>query len=154
MLFPDIKNVNLSKVPAHGRFGTERKYDVHTGLDIYCEEGQEVYAIESGIVVGFCQFTGQFAGSPWWKDTWALLVKGESGVILYGEIRPKMIMNMFVNKGDEIGKVKRVLKKDKGLPMTMLHLELYEHGYRGQGEWWKLGDEKPNMLLNIESLVG
>ena len=47
--------------------------------------------------------------------------------------------------------VKRVLKKDKGLPMTMLHIELYEHGYRGDGEVWIT--EKPMMLLNIEEIL-
>jgi hypothetical protein len=35
--------------------------------------------------------------------------------------------------------------------MTMLHIELYQHGYRGTGEVWI--DEKPDMLSNIEEIL-
>ena len=37
--------------------------------------------------------------------------------------------------------------------MTMLHIELYKHGYRGNWEIWNLNGEKPENLLNIEEIL-
>lgn len=48
---------------AGGVFGAVRKYDIHTGIDLYCESGDHVYAIEDGIVVNVCHFTGPKVGS-------------------------------------------------------------------------------------------
>jgi murein DD-endopeptidase MepM/ murein hydrolase activator NlpD len=43
---------------AGGVFGAVRKYDIHTGIDLYCELEDPVYAIEDGVVVNVCHFTG------------------------------------------------------------------------------------------------
>jgi murein DD-endopeptidase MepM/ murein hydrolase activator NlpD len=136
-----------------GKFGAVRKYDIHTGIDLYCEEHSKVFAIESGIVVNICNFTGEKAGSPWWENTQAVLIEGQSGVVLYGEVSTDLNIGDKVKEGQIIGEVLRVLKKDKGLPMTMLHLELYKRGYRGDGEIWNLNENKPEMLLNPDILL-
>ena len=51
-MFP-LKRYN-HKIPTPyqdpGGFGTKRKYDVHTGVDLYCEDGDDVYSIEDGVV--------------------------------------------------------------------------------------------------------
>lgn len=112
-----------------GQFGAVRKYDIHTGIDLYCEEGSIVSALEDGIVVAVEDFTGTKANSPWWNDTKAVLVEGKSGVICYGEIEPCVNVGDLIWAGDTIGKV---LKKNKGRPTTMLHLELYEKGRLGE----------------------
>lgn len=138
---------------SYGSFGAIRKYDIHTGIDLYCKEGDFVYAIEDGIIIDSFYFTGISAGSPWWNDTKAITVEGKSGVILYGEINPYAYVGCKVKKGDVIGTVVTVLKKDKGRPMNMLHLELYKKGYRGQGETWLLNQNKPNMLLDPTNLI-
>jgi murein DD-endopeptidase MepM/ murein hydrolase activator NlpD len=145
------KDIDLSKIPEQGRFGGRRKFDTHTGVDIYCQQGTPVTPIEPGLVVGVCDFTGPDAGSPWWLPTKAVLVEGNSGVVLYGEIDPAVKVGEYLYLGSIIGFVERVLRNDKGLPTTMLHLELYQRGYRGEGEWWR--EEKPSMLLNIEDLL-
>ena len=136
-----IKNIDdLSIIPPHGRFGAIRKFDVHTGFDIYCPDGEPVYAIESGIVTSIEHFTGKFTTPipmPWWANTMAIGIEGKSGVILYGEVyTPKIKVGDKIFEGQKIAKVKRVLKKDKGLPTTMLHIELYEHGYRDEWAIW------------------
>lgn len=136
-----------------GRFGGKRKFDIHTGIDLYCNQLDRVYAIEPGIVVNVCHFTGPQVGLDWWNDTEAVLIEGKSGVILYGEVLPSVKVGDSVSEGEEIGKILRVLKKDKGLPMDMLHLELYKHGYRGDGEIWKLDEDKPEMLKDPSMLV-
>ncbi len=145
--------INIESIPEDGRFGGRRKYDTHTGIDLYCDENTEVRAMESGVIVNICDFTGEKAGSPWWNDTKAVMIESESGVVLYGEIQPLFYWRRGdqIKEGSIIGHVKQVLKNDKGRPMTMLHLELYEIGYRGDGEWWR--EERPAQLKNIEELL-
>ena len=134
-----------------GTFGAVRKYDIHTGIDLYCREGTKVYAMEDGEIVGIEAFTGKEAGSPWWNYTIAILIEGRHGVICYGELNETESSGLFVGnkikEGDLIGKIKQVLRKNKGKPMSMLHLELYKHGTR-KTVWWKHGEPKPEQLLD------
>lgn len=148
-VFP-LTRFNLESIPEKdhpGAFGSKRKFDTHTGVDLYCDENTSVLAVESGYVINIENFTGSKAESPWWNDTKAILIEGKSGVVLYGEIEPIVGLPIGdrVNGGQVIGKVKTVLKKDKGLPMTMLHFELYKYGTI-QSEWWR--EEKPDNLLD------
>lgn len=119
-----------------GTFGAVRKFNRHPGLDLYCAVGTNVVAVEDGTIVGIQYFTGSMLRSPWWNSTFCVMVKGKSGVANYGEIE----YNRYLKPGDEIkrgdfvGTVMRVLKKDKGRPTSMLHFELYstfdsKHGW-------------------------
>jgi murein DD-endopeptidase MepM/ murein hydrolase activator NlpD len=134
-----------------GDFGAIRKHDIHTGVDIYCEPQQIVVAVEDGEVVSIENFTGESANppSPWWNDTKAVLVEGPSGVVVYGEIKPldSIAVGQKIKVGKILGKVITVLKKDKGMPMTMLYIELYKKGTR-ETAIWNLGEEQPENLLN------
>ena len=138
----------LPQENSQGWFGGKRKHDIHTGIDLYCNHKDPVYAIEDGVVVNVCHFTGPQVGLDWWNNTEAVLIEGKSGVILYGEVLPEVKIGQVIKEGEFIGQILRVLLVDKGLPMDMLHLELYEHGYRGDGEIWYPLSEKPKMLLN------
>lgn len=138
-----------------GYFGAVRKYDIHTGIDLYCGPYQAVYAIESGVVVKVEDFTGPLVGSPWWNDTKAVLVEGESGVIVYGEISPLegLEVGEQITKGDFIGNVIPVLKKRKSdIPEHMLHLELMDHGCYDTLVW-QLNEDKPTCLHNPIGLI-
>ncbi len=135
-----------------GYFGAVRKHDIHTGVDIYCSPGCKVLAVESGVVIKIEIFTGPAAGSPWWEETMALWIEGESGVVVYGEIKPVVKVGDVINAGDLIGQVQTVLTKDTGLPMTMLHLELYSNDMI-ETVWWKHGEEKPLELLDPTDLL-
>lgn len=130
-----------------GKFGAIRKHDIHTGVDLYCDPGEAVYAIEDGVVVAVENFTGPKAGTPWWNDTQSVLIQSKSGVFCYGEIETRCWVGQQVFEGDIIGTVLTVLKKDKGKPMTMLHLELYKHGTT-ESVVWNLGERKPKGLWN------
>lgn len=158
-MFPIKRTYTLNNIPAPNRFGARRKHDVHTGVDLFAPEGEPVYAFEAGMVVDVCTFTGASIGMPWWNETMCVSVDGTSGVILYGEITPNVINGQIVSEGDLIGWVKQVLIKDKGKPMSMLHIEWYEKGYKGKGfennvwEAWELNGDKPLMLKNIEELI-
>lgn len=152
-MLPIKLTTNIPVAPSVGSFGSIRKYDVHTGIDLYCKDEASVYAIENGVVINICDFTGIKANSPWWEDTKAILIKGKSGVILYGELSPLVGISDEVKEGNLIGKVKRVLKKDKNKPMSMLHLELYDSDYFGNGEIWNINEEKPSKLKDPTNLL-
>lgn len=151
-MFP-LKNYNheLPTGDDLGAFGTPRKFDVHTGIDLYTKKDAEVFAIEDGEIVAIEWFTGKMVDMPWWNDTQAIAIKGKSGIINYGEVQPHydIVVGDMVKEGDHIGWVTPVLKKDKGIvPSTsMLHLELYSE-YNGKWEIWNLGCDKPKNLFN------
>ena len=146
------------KLPSNtepGSFGAVRKHDVHTGVDLYCDEGEPVYAIEDGMIANYGPFTGIGADSPWWEDTDFVCIKGKSGKILYGEIAidKSILSKTSVREGDMLGRVKRVLRVDKGRPMTMLHIELYNEKYSGSGEVWNIGGPRPYCLEDVTKIL-
>lgn len=145
-----------------GRFGAERTYDIHTGIDLYCEPGTLVVAIEDGTVVAVEPFTGAWVlsdPSPWWNDTAVILVQGKTGVFAYGEVTPGSIL---VQAGDSVKAAQvlarvevPVLRQFKGRPTVMLHLELYT-GLPLQGSatvWWRRGAPCPPRLRDPTSVV-
>lgn len=153
-----IPVISTHPIPKHddpGAFGTIRKFDIHTGIDIYCNNGDQVIAIEDGIVIAIEAFTGPHADSPWWNDTWALLIEGTSGVLVYGEIDvvEGIAVGCSVKVGDHIGNIKQVLKKDKGItPICMLHFEVHKTGTT-KTAWWYHNDSIPPSLLDPTEFV-
>ena len=155
---------------APGTFGEVRAEDVHTGVDLYCELGTEVVAVEDGEVVAIEWFTGQHVATPdgvpatWWNDTQIVLIQGASGVVGYGEIDVAVQVGDRVVAGQTIGVVnKAVLRSFKGRPMVMLHLELYSQLVRDPASpvwapsstvWWAKGETKPEHLLDPTPLLG
>lgn len=138
---------NIQKLKSYGLFGAKRKHDVHTGVDLYANVGDDVYAIEDGCVIRVDKFTGPEVFLPWWNTTYYVGISTRLGYIVYGEIEPSVKIGQFVKAGDKIGTVMQVLKKDKGLPMSMLHLELYSE-YIDDPVVWKHGKDKHGLLLN------
>ncbi len=139
-----------------GAFGVIRKFDRHTGIDLYCQPNDEVYAIENGEIVAIEWFTGEPVGMPWWNDTMAIAVKGDSGTINYCELIPLNGLKVGdkISEGQVLGNITPVLKKDKGkVPSTsMLHLELYTQ-YEGKWVEWSLDKDKPDNLLDPTELL-
>lgn len=133
-----------------GQFGSARKYDIHTGVDLYTELGTEVLAVEAGVVVGIHPFTGEDAGSPWWNRTSAVIVRGESGYVLYGEIQPSCTVGESLSQGQVLGVVAvPVLPSYKGRPQVMLHLEL-NSGENWADIWIR---DRPQGLLDPSPLL-
>lgn len=131
-----------------GSFGIDRHEHVHTGVDLYAPYGCPVRAMEAGKVIAIEWFTGPSINLPWWNDTRAVYVEGDSGVFNYGEIKefPNIKVGSTIEQGQLIGYVLIVLKKFKGRPMSMLHVELYDHGYVDSWGEWKIGNPKPEHL--------
>ncbi len=136
-----------------GQFEAVRKHDIHTGIDLYAPHGSYVVAIEAGTVTGVIDFTGPSVGTPWWAETKAVLIYGYSGTILYGEVTPHVKVGDYVEPGEIIGTVTQVLLKDKGKPMSMLHLELYVGEETTSCEAWELGAQRPEGLCDPTMLV-
>ncbi len=123
--------------PNHpGAFATQRKYEKHTGIDLYTFDGALVHVVEDGVVVGMGPFTGKHWNTTWWNDTDYILVEGASGVVCYGEVEAfsNLKVGDVVKKYDVLATVVRVLKEGKERPdipghsTSMLHMELYPHG--------------------------
>jgi len=146
--FPLLERRGVPKGNHPGAFGYKRKYDRHTGVDLYCDVSKynAVYAVESGVVVQIEHFTGSKDNSPWWNDTKCVMIEGASGVVNYGEIEPDAIyVGAQVKRGMQVGRVVPVLpvlpegKERPDLPghsRSMLHVELYEHGVRRASDKW------------------
>jgi murein DD-endopeptidase MepM/ murein hydrolase activator NlpD len=137
-----------------GAFGVTRKFDMHTGVDMYCNAGDECLSMEDGVVIAVEFFTGPSVNMPWWNDTQAVAIKGKSGIINYGEVRAHVSVGQEIKEGDLIGWVIPVLKVDKGkVPsMTMLHLELY-NDYDGNWALWEVATEQPKNLLDPTQML-
>jgi murein DD-endopeptidase MepM/ murein hydrolase activator NlpD len=135
-----------------GAFGFHRRRNHHTGVDLYCDNLDSVTAVEDGVVVKIDIFTGPKVGHNWWEETWGIMIEGASGVVNYGELHePSLKVGDRIERGWHIGRVKRVLFKDKfrtdipGHSTSMLHLELYKHGTRDFADWHDM-TKNPNLL--------
>lgn len=149
--------VNVAPIfpDAPGQFGAVRQYDIHTGMDLYCEVGTQVCAVEWGRVIKVEPFTGPSANppTPWWNDTQAVLISGPNGILVYGEVQAHVQEGQTVQGGDVIGVVGTpVLKTYKGRPMTMLHFEQMLRGSTATLEW-KLGEPQPDVLIDPTHLI-
>jgi murein DD-endopeptidase MepM/ murein hydrolase activator NlpD len=156
MSFKPLNSFEVTKIPEPGHpgsFGTSRKFDVHTGVDLYCKNLEDVSPMKEGTVVRVGSFTGEKTNTPWWNDTDYIMVRSDDEVLLYGEVTAYVKVGQYVKRGDLIGRVKQVLKKDKGLPMSMLHVEMYDVDFNEEPVEWKLGEEKPDKLLDPTELL-
>ena len=151
--YPLNTDIDVPILPNLGAFAAVRKNHTHEGVDLYVKPCAVVHAVEDGIVVRVIPFTGEIAGSPWWNNTQAVLVEGESGVVVYGEIRSVVKVGEELIAGNVVGDVLTVLKKDKGRPMSMLHLELHIHGTRDVYEWLVDGPKPESLLDPTEFLL-
>lgn len=133
-----------------GAFGYARHQHIHTGVDLYAPMGCPVRAMEDGRIEAIRWFTGPEINMPWWNSTRAVYIDGETGVFNYGEILEisSLKVGQIVKQGETIGFVMPVLRKYKGRPMSMLHVELYDHGYTDDWGEWKIGSPKPEHLLD------
>jgi murein DD-endopeptidase MepM/ murein hydrolase activator NlpD len=116
----------------YGSYLVKRRFDVHTGIDLYAPVGAAVFAIEDGEIVAIRDFTGKKAGCPHWNQTWDVCIESHSGIFSYGEIKPcpDLKVGQSVKSGDVIGFVLQVLKKNKGKAMSMLHFSIHSHGWK------------------------
>lgn len=148
--YSTISEIPLGVHP--GAFGTVRKNHIHEGIDLYCNPLDQVRSMYDGDILYIGNFTGALVGSPWWNDTQCILVahRNERFSINYGEIfvDPNLRVGMSVQEGQVIGSVVTVLRKDKGRPMTMLHLEKYSTTACRPITEWALGQHKPGYLLD------
>jgi murein DD-endopeptidase MepM/ murein hydrolase activator NlpD len=116
----------------HGGYMVKRRFDVHTGIDLFVVEGTPVYSVERGEVVAIRKFTGGEAGTSFWENTMAVDIEGLTGTICYGEVTPVLNLKVgdIVQCGQVIAHVKRVLKEYKGKPRSMLHFAIHRHGWK------------------------
>lgn len=136
----------LPLAPHPGAFGVRRQHHTHEGVDLYVPQCTPVCAVEAGTIVAIKPFTGPHAGLPFWRDTWAIFVTGASGIVVYGEVAAHTKVGQAVVAGELLGVVLRVLRHDKGRPMSMLHLELRVPGNTDDIEWLDQANQPAALL--------
>lgn len=119
----------------------------HEGVGLYAPEGTPALSSEDGVVVVIGPFTGPAVCSSWWHDTQAIFVEEASGVVVYGELMPQQSLSHGdqIFAGQNLGHLTPVLRKDKGRPGCMLHIELHKRGTR-HAPGWDHGQDKPFTL--------
>ena len=146
----------LPELNSVGDFASRRSFYYHPGIDVYCDFGQEVVAIESGIITNIECFTGIDATptSPWWNNTWSIMIEGASGSLGYCELKPlpHIKIGNKVFEGEVIANIIPVLKKEKGWGLSMLHFELYTSDTK-EHVTWLLDCPKPDSLKNPRPLL-
>ena len=157
MAYPLVKDL-YPYIPINfhpGAFGFKRDWNFHPGVDLYCKDKADVFAIFDSVVIRTGQFTGPEVGSPWWNTTYyAMLASPRYGVIFnYGEIeKPNLRIGETIYEGDLIGNVSQVLFDHKYRPdipyhsCSMLHLEAYNFPYDGEPVEWL--DKRPECLID------
>lgn len=137
-----------------GLFGAIRRFDIHTGVDFYCEHGEPVTALQGGIVTDVFTFTGDSVGTPWWNETSAVVVECGAITYVYGEIDSCVNIGDNINIGDVLGFASTVLKKDKGVtPPCMLHMEVWNTNKYIKNFTWGLLETKPEGLLDPLTVI-
>lgn len=132
-----------------GLFGAERKHDIHTGVDFYCNSGEQVKCLEEGVVQNIFTFTGEEVGTPWWNHTEAVVVNTGSRTYVYGEVIHTVEIGQRVFVGATLGLVTPVLQVDKGItPTSMLHLEVWDSFWYIENFTWNKDYKAPKGLLN------
>jgi len=151
MSFRNIDITRQIEIPVGnhvGAFGVKRRYDIHKGVDLYCPQGTLIHSVEDGKVVDLRWFTGEKAGSPWWRNTQGISIEGETGVVVYGEMMiPSFKKGDVVKKDDVLGTVEQVMVKDNDRPLAMLHFALHRHAVLSNGRW-DIGKPQPSGLID------
>jgi len=128
-------------------FGYSKNHNVHTGVDLYVPEHTSVHSVERGTVIDIIQFTGP--GTPYSNllATDAILIEGNSGVVLYGEVEvlKDIQIGQLIEPGSKIALIKCAI-----VNQAMLHLEWYTAGTI-KPVIWKQNTAQPKCLLDPTS---
>lgn len=151
-LFPQDLTNHERLTSEYGVFGFKRSYYYHQGIDLYVRGEAPVLAVEDGEVVAIVDFTGP-PEHPHWLYTQAVLVEGNSGVVCYGEVRPKSFLRVgyALESGEKLANVAPVIPAGSERPdifghsRHMLHFEWYEPGTVDPVDWHH-EDARPRVL--------
>ncbi len=133
-----------------GSFGRETGGTMRTRVDLYCERGQSVVSVEEGTVVAIVPFSGKHTRenpNSTDHDTFAVLVEGPAGVVVYGNVHPLVAVGKRVKADEHIASVVPRCSHFTGVPMVMLGFELHATGSRELLRWYR-GDPRPDALLD------
>jgi len=130
-------------------FGYSKNNNVHTGIDLYVAERTSVHSVETGTVIAIINFTGPKTPYSNLLPTQAIMIEGQSGVVLYGEIEviEEIQIGQLIEAGSKIAHIKCAVPDQ-----PMLHLELYKHGTKNSCVW-KQGQSQPKPLLDPTSYL-
>jgi len=125
-------------------FGAVKKENIHTGIKLHCAD-RFIYTIESGKIINILPYF-KTSGN---NKLYSVMIEGESGVFLYGGIRPSRYLKIgnYVDRQHYIGEA--LLHHNSKL---MLHLELYKYGTVEPVQWLTT-ENKPSNLLDPTNII-
>lgn len=145
-----------------GSFGAIRDDKIHTGVDLYCSDSSCVHPVEPGEIVDIGMFTNDSVATPWFNNTQYVMIKGNSGYVLYGgiEVDSDLEIGDYID-GDGcrclsdmcFGTVKSIFKdknqqtKIRNYSSSRLHIELYKKQPKNPITWL-LNTPRDNNLLD------
>jgi murein DD-endopeptidase MepM/ murein hydrolase activator NlpD len=126
-------------------FGASRKRAdgsprLHAGIDMLCYPGDEIVAIEDGVVLHMV------SGFAIGNGLQAVAVDHGDWQAIYAEIRVTVKPGQTVSAGDQLGRADR-----NGDGNTMLHLEAWERAPKGFTQWSP--SYRPPGLLDITTFL-
>jgi murein DD-endopeptidase MepM/ murein hydrolase activator NlpD len=116
----------------------------HVGIDLFCQEGDDVVAVAAGKIVGFAHFLDSGG-----EHTFQLLVDHSTVVINYGEVVDNSDQLFHWRRGDQLQAGQRIGRIGA---TGMLHFETYAPGVT-QNQRWMVGGARPKELLNPTMLL-
>lgn len=112
----------------------------HVGVDLFCQEGDEVISISDGLLVAFHPF---YRRPRTGEETYALLIRHDAMVVNYGEVKADSLrryglaIGSTVKAGQRIGRVSGT---------SMIHFETYEATATRTSRWMKTDTTPPSNL--------
>lgn len=156
--YQDVRNFWHGKWGRH--FGTSRSGDdglkrLHSGIDLFGDEGDIVRSMEDGEIL---------AALPFHHGTFAVYVLNDSGIIVnYGEVDPQSLDEFDIQRGTDTGQRvtagQPIARVGKMREESMLHLETYSEAAtlddirQGKLRWPRNESAPPNLLDPSRYLV-
>lgn len=113
----------------------------HVGIDIFCEEYDEVVSITPGTIRGFHKFYKTNSG----ELSFALLVEHNGIVVNYGEVKQDAPKRYNWSVGSSIAAGQKIAQVSS---TNMIHLETYVKGTSNTYRWMKSDKTPPQALLD------
>ena len=116
----------------------------HVGIDLFCQEEDDVVACAAGTIVSFLPFLNSGG-----EETFQLIVEHDGVVINYGEVAENSPSIFGWKRGDKVKAGQRIGRIGA---TKMLHFETYVLGTK-VNQRWMVGEQRPPALLNPTMLL-
>lgn len=137
----ELRRFNAPRPAARADNPTRR----HVGVDLFANAGDDVIAVEDGVIIAFYPFLRARTG----EMSYALLVAHNGYVANYGEVRGASLSALGLSIGDNVRAGQRIGAVSD---TRQLHFETYLPGAT-RSQSWRHGAPRPSHVLNPTHLL-